>query len=336
MKPIIFGVSGLELTDEESALFQTVEPAGYILFRPNIGDPLQVRALTDDLRSLAGRDDLAILIDQEGGNVQRMSPPHWPTSPAASAFAASYAQAPMTAIAAARLQGQALGQMLHHAGITVNCAPVLDLMSDATHSDIAGRSFGRDPKQVAALGKAMLDGMTHAGVVGVLKHIPGLGRAPVDSHHDQPVVAASPEQLTTDFEAFRLLACAPIAMVGHILLEALDAEHPASQSQTIIRDIIRGQIGFDGLLLSDDLTMNALSGTLAQRSVAAIEAGCDIALACWGTLEEKAEAASALPVISAASRARLDRAMASANPPKTVDSLAAIIAKRDILLSYTA
>ncbi len=334
MKPVIFGLLGPGLTDEERDLFTRTDPAGYILFRPNIIDPAQMRALTDDLRALSDRDDLPILIDQEGGSVQRMAPPHWPASPAASAFAAAYAKAPMTAIEAARLQGVAFGQMLGSLGITVNCAPVLDRAGPATHPTILDRSFGSDPAQVASLGKAMLDGMAAAGVIGVVKHMPGLGRASVDSHHDMPIVMESLEELASDFEAFRLLADAPIAMVGHILFKALDTDQPASRSAMIIHEIIRGSIGFDGLLLSDDLTMNALSGSLAERTVAAIEAGCDIALACWGTVAEKEASASALPDISDASRARLDRAMASAKPPKTVDNLSAIIAKRDALLSY--
>jgi beta-N-acetylhexosaminidase len=336
MKPIIFGLSGPSLTNEERALFVETDPAGYILFRPNIVDPAQVKALTDDLRSLAGRDDLPILIDQEGGTVQRMGPPHWPSSPSASVLAAAYGKAPMTAIEAARLQGLAIGHMLHEVGITVNCAPVLDRAGPYTHADIWDRSLGSDPAQIASLGKALLDGMASAGVVGVLKHMPGLGRASVDSHHDLPVVANSGEELMVDFEAFRLLRSTPIGMVGHIRFEALDASEPASRSSIIIQSIIREQIGFDGLLLSDDLTMNALTGTLAERSVAAIEAGCDVALACWGTLDEKAAAAVALPEMSEQGRARLDRAMASAKPPITVDSLAAVIAKRDALLSYAA
>jgi beta-N-acetylhexosaminidase len=336
MKPIIFGLSGPSLTNEERELFVDADPAGYILFRPNTADPAQVRALTDDLRSLSGRNDLPILIDQEGGTVQRMGPPHWPSSPSASVFAAAYAKAPMTAIEAARLQGLAIGLMLHEVGITVNCAPVLDRAGPDTHADILARSFGPDPVQIASLGKAMLDGMASAGVVGLLKHMPGLGRASVDSHHDLPAVANSAEELGADFEAFRLLRSTPIGMVGHVKYEALDASEPASRSSIIIQSIIRGQIGFDGLLLSDDLTMNALTGTLADRSVAAIEAGCDVALACWGTLNEKAAAAAALSEMSDQSRARLDRAMASAKPAITVDSLAAVIAKRDALLSYTA
>jgi beta-N-acetylhexosaminidase len=322
------------LTDEERSFFKEAGPAGYILFRSNIIDPCQVRALTDDLRSLSGRDDLPILIDQEGGTVQRMVPPQWPASPAASAFACFYRQAPMTAIEAARLHGQAIGQMLHEVGINVNCAPVLDLAGRETHAGLIERSFGRDPWQVAALGNAMVDGMERAGVRGVIKHLPGLGRAAVDSHHHLPVVEQGLAALSADFEAFHLLAHAPIGMVGHILFESFDPDHPASQSAIIIRDIIRGRIGFQGLLLSDDLTMNALSGSLAERSVAAINAGCDLALACWGTIQEKAEAADALPSISEASLARLGAAMAERPPPKTVDSLAALIAKRDALLSY--
>ena len=336
MKPIIFGLSGPSVTSEERDVFNRANPAGYILFRPNIVDPAQVKALTNDLQDLSGRHDVPILIDQEGGSVQRLSEPHWPSSPPASVFARAYAKAPMTAMEAVRLHGLAIGQMLHDLGITINCAPVLDVASAQTHPGIIDRSFGADPVQVASLAGAMIRGMSAAGVVAVLKHMPGLGRASVDSHHHLPVVTASVEELATDFEAFRLLADAPIGMVGHILFKAIDPDFPASCSAIIIQTIIREQIGFDGLLLSDDLTMNALSGTLAERSVAAVEAGCDIALACWGSLAEKAEAAAALPEMSDANLARLNVAMASVKPCKTVDNLAAVIAKRDALLSYVA
>lgn len=336
MKPVIFGLMGLTLTDDERALFADVDPAGYIIFKRNIIDRIQLRALTDSLRALHGRDDLAILIDQEGGRVARMGPPEWPKFPAGAAFDALYQTAPMTAIQAARLNGEALGLMLAEVGISVDCLPLLDVRTPETHEAIGDRALGSDPMQVAALGRATIDGLRAGGVVGVVKHMPGQGRASVDSHHDLPRVTASAEELEADFGAFARLADAPMGMTGHIVFEAFDPDRCATLSPIIIEQVIRGHIGFTGLLMSDDLDMNALSGSVPTRARDCVAAGCDIALNCWGRFDEMVAIAELLPEITDAARTRLDAAMATVSPPETVEKLADCIARRDALLSYSA
>ncbi|MFN3675504.1 MAG: beta-N-acetylhexosaminidase [Sphingomonas pseudosanguinis] len=331
MIPVIFGLSGPVLTPEERAFFASVEPAGYILFKRNIVDRAQVRALTDDLRALAGRDDLAILIDQEGGRVARMGPPEWPAFPAGPAFAELYAIAPMSAIQAMRANGQALGLMLREVGITVDCAPLLDVAQADTTEAIACRAYGAEPMQVAALGRAMLEGLAAAGVVGVVKHMPGHGRALVDSHHLLPTVTASEAELAVDLEPFRTLAAAPMGMTSHIVFEAWDAERPATLSPVVIEDIIRRRIGFDGLLMTDDIDMKALTGTAGEKAAGALAAGCDLVLDCWARMDEMVEIAGRVPAITEAARARLDRAMASVGAGE--GDVADLIARRDALLA---
>ena len=331
MKPVIFGLSGPVLTADERAFFASVEPAGYILFKRNIVDRMQLRALTDSLRALAGRDDLAILIDQEGGRVARMGPPEWPAFPAGPAFDALYEMAPMSAIQAARANGQALGLMLREVGITVDCAPLLDVVQADTTEAIACRAYGREPMRVAALGRAMLEGLAAGGVVGVVKHMPGHGRALVDSHHLLPTVTADAAALEDDLAPFRSLAGAPMGMTSHIVFEAWDAARPATLSPAVIERIIRGAIGFDGLLMTDDIDMKALSGSAGEKAAGAIEAGCDLVLDCWARMDEMVEIAGRLGPIGEASRARLDRAMASVGAGE--GDFDALIATRDAFLS---
>lgn len=331
MKPVIFGMSGPALTADERAFFAEVEPAGYILFGRNIVDREQVRALTDSLRDLAGRADLAILIDQEGGRVARMGPPEWPAFPAGPVFDAAYETAPMTAIQAARANGQALGLMLREVGITVDCAPLLDVAQAETTEAISCRAFGRDPMRVAALGRAMLEGLAAGGVVGVIKHMPGHGRALVDSHHLLPTVTASDAELEVDLEPFRTLAHAGMAMTSHIVFEAWDDARPATLSPTIIEQVIRGRIGFDGLLMTDDIDMKALSGTPGDKAAGAVAAGCDLVLDCWGRMDEMVEIAGRLDEIAPAARTRLDRAMAGMGEPQ--GDFAELITRRDALLA---
>jgi beta-N-acetylhexosaminidase len=337
MKPVIFGLSGVSLTDNERALFRDVEPAGYILFKRNIEDRAQLRALTDDLRALHGRDDVAILIDQEGGRVTRMKPPVWPEFPAGAAFDALYDVSAMTAIEAARNNAEALALTLCEVGITVNCAPLLDVRVPETHAAIGDRAMGSDPMRVAALGRAVLDGLKAGGVVGVVKHMPGQGRAVVDSHHDLPTVSASKAELEQDFAPFRTLNRAPMGMTSHVVYQAYDADRPSTMSPIIIDQVIRGDIGFDGLLMSDDLDMNALSGDVPSRAVECVAAGCDLALNCWGRFDEMVEIAERLPDITARARERLDVAMASV---KRVDfaeeRLSELLGKRDQLLALAA
>jgi beta-N-acetylhexosaminidase len=341
MKPVIFGLSGLTITPQERAFFRDVDPAGYILFKRNTETREQVRALTDDLRALSGRDDVPILIDQEGGRVARMQPPEWPAFPAGQRFDELYAVAPMTAIEAARANAEAIALTLSEVGINVDCLPLLDVRQAETHPAIGDRALGSDPVQVASLGRAVINGLRAGGVVGIVKHMPGQGRAIVDSHHDLPLVTASAEALESDISAFRRLNDAPMGMTGHIMFDAWDKELCSTLSPTIISAIIRGSIGFDGLLMSDDLDMNALKGDVADRAAGCVAAGCDLALNCWGRYDEMVAIAAALPEITPRARERLTAAMATvASPaftgPKSVDKIAALIAKRDSLLAYAA
>ncbi|MEA3042060.1 MAG: beta-N-acetylhexosaminidase [Sphingomonadales bacterium] len=329
--PAIFGLAGPVLGDGERAFFRDADPAGYILFARNCADPGQLRALTDALRALAGRE-LPILIDQEGGRVARLKPPHWPLFPPAEAFARLYRVAPMSAIEAARANAGAMGLLLREAGVTMNCAPVLDLRHEGAHDIIGDRAFGPDPMQVAALGRATLDGLAAAGVAGCIKHIPGHGRAGADSHKERPVIAASKAELEADFAPFRSLRSAPAAMVAHVVYAALDPDRPASQSPVVV-DIIREEIGFGGLLVSDDIAMDALAGSPAERAHGVVAAGCDLALHCSGDLAGMEGIAAALPALSDAARERLDLALRPAPPPSAAD-WEMLAAKRDALLAY--
>ena len=332
MTPIIFGLSGPTITPDERAFFREARPAGYILFGRNIADRAQLRALTDDLRAMEGRDELPILIDQEGGRVARMKPPEWPEFPAGPAFDALYEKAPISAIEAARSNAHAIALTLAEVGITVDCLPLLDVGRPDTTPAIATRAYGREPMRVAAMGRAVLEGLARGGVVGVVKHMPGHGRAVVDSHHLLPTVTASADDLEDDLAPFRALAGAPMGMTSHIVFEAWDAERPATLSPVIVEDVIRGKIGFDGLLMTDDIDMKALQGKPGEIAAAAIAAGCDLVLDCWAKLDEMAERVAAAPAISEKGRERLDRAMATIAPP--TGDLAALIEKRDRLLAY--
>lgn len=333
MKPVIFGLSGLVLTDDEKRMFRDVDPAGYILFKRNIEDREQVRALTDSLRELHGRDDVLISIDQEGGRVARMRGPVWPEFPAGAVFDALYDIAPMTAIEAARSNAEAIALILAEVGINVDCLPLLDVRVPETHAAIGDRALGSDPARVAALGRAMLDGLAAGGVVGVVKHMPGQGRAVVDSHHDLPHVHASDAELEQDLAPFRTLKNASMGMTAHVVYDAWDAERCATMSRIILNDVIRGKIGFDGLLMSDDLDMNALSGDVPTRAADCVAAGCDIALNCWGRFDEMVAIAEKLPEITEAAKLRLDRAMATAAPKFDAARLVDMLAKRDQLLA---
>lgn len=321
IQPVILGLAGLDVNPEERALFRSADPAGYILFKRNIDTPEQVCALTASLRDLAGRD-VPILIDQEGGRVARLRPPHWPSFPTGEIFGQLYGKAPVTAIEACRLNALALAALLRGLGINVDCLPLLDVRDPSGHDIIGDRSFGTEPLMVAALGKAVLDGFRAGGICGVVKHIPGHGRAAADSHLELPVVNASRDELERDFAPFRRLADAPMAMTAHITYTALDAERCATLSPTVI-DVIRHDIGFGGLLMSDDLGMHALgnpqsgghppgSNALADfgaRALACLDAGCDVALHCSGDFAEMRAIVEAAPVMTEAAAARLAAAM---------------------------
>ncbi|AKM11850.1 beta-N-acetylhexosaminidase [Croceicoccus naphthovorans] len=336
MIPAIFGTSGLALTDAERAFFRSCDPAGYILFGRNCESPAQMRALTDDWRELHGRDDLLILIDQEGGRVTRMKPPVWPKYPPQGVFDRLYDVAPISAIEAARCNARAIGLDLAEAGVSSDALPLLDVRQEGAHDVIGDRAYGHDPMRVAALGRACLDGLAEAGVVGIVKHMPGHGRALCDSHKDLPTVTASESDLAADLAPFESLKDAPMAMSAHIVFTAWDADRPATQSPKVIDRIIRERIGFDGLLMSDDIDMEALSGTIPERSAAAVAAGCDVVLNCWAKMDDMEGIAELLPQMRRESRARLDRAMAGAHvacPFEGAERRSEAIAKRDELLA---
>ena len=334
MKPVIFGMAGLSLTVEERALFAAADPAGYILFKRNVESRDQLRALTDELREVSSRANVPILIDQEGGRVARMQPPQWPEFPAWEAFDRLYEKAPISAIEAARVNAKAIALTLAEVGITVNCLPLLDVRQPGATDIIGDRALGAEPLRVAALGRAVLDGMAEVGVAGIVKHIPGHGRAMADSHKDLPRVTASAEELATDIAPFKKLGQATMAMTAHIVYEAWDSERCATLSPVVIDDIIRGAIGFDGLLISDDLDMKALKGDRAQLAADVVAAGCDIALNCWARLDEMKATVAKLDDITAKASGRLDSAMALPPHNAQADSLAALIDKRDRLLIY--
>ena len=311
MQAAIYGVEGFTLSGDERAFLRDADPAGMIVFRRNCADPEQLLALTDSMRELLGRDDLPILIDQEGGRVARMRPPAWNAFPAAERFDQLYRIAPSSAIEASRSNARALGLMLRQCGVNVDCLPLLDVRQPGATDIIGDRALGAEPMQVAALGRAVLNGLGSAGVIGVVKHMPGHGRALVDSHKELPFVTASTDELETDLEPFERLSWAPMGMTAHVVYEAWDPDLPASLSPTVIRDIIRGRIGFDGWLMSDDLGMEALAGDMGSRAAGVVAAGCDVALHCSGKLDEMIAVAKAVPAMSAAGEQRLARAMAA-------------------------
>lgn len=342
MTPAIFGLSGPVLTDDEHKFFRDADPAGYILFGRNVQTRVQLRRLTDALRAIHGREKLFICIDQEGGRVARMRPPEWPAYPPGAVFDRLYDLAPISAITAARANAQALGLDLAEVGISVDCTPLLDVRQPGAHDVIGDRALGSEPLRVAALGRAILDGLALAGVAGIIKHLPGHGRAQADSHKELPTVTASEAELERDLAPFRALAQAPngqaligqalIGMTGHIRFTAWDAVNPATLSPFVVQDIIRGRIGFDGLLLTDDIDMAALSGSIAQRSVLAIAAGCDIVLNCWGRMADMTAMANALPPLTELATTRLDRALHAVPAAAPVTKQEQLVAIRDTLL----
>ena len=332
----IFGLSGPTLTADERDFFRDSDPAGYILFKRNIVDREQLRALTDSLRALHGRTDLPVLIDQEGGRVARMQPPEWPAFPPGEAFDQLYQKAPMSAIEAARCNAKAIALILAEVGVTVDCLPLLDVRVPETHPAIGDRALGSEPMQVAALGRAVIEGLRAGGVVGVVKHMPGQGRAQVDSHHLLPVVSADAGALEADLAPFRSLSDAPMGMTGHIIFEAWDEARCATLSPVIIAEVIRGRIGFDGFLMTDDLDMKALEGAIGDLAAAAVAAGCDAALNCWGRMDEMVAIANQVGALSAKGEARLERAMATRSIAGDAGELPELLAKRDALLQLVA
>ncbi|MXO56396.1 beta-N-acetylhexosaminidase [Pontixanthobacter gangjinensis] len=335
MTPAIFGLSGATLTADERAFFREADPVGYILFGRNCETPEQLRALTDSLRAIHGRDRLLVSIDQEGGRVARLRPPLWSGFPSGEAFDRLFQIAPASAIEAARANAHAMGLELAEMGISVDYHPPLDVRQEGAHDVIGDRALGSEPQQVAALGRAIIDGLAKAGVAGCIKHMPGHGRSLSDTHKEMPTVTVSAEELEWDIEPFRILADTPIGMTGHLLFTAWDEDHPATLSPFIINEIIRKMIGFGGLLLTDDIDMEALSGTVPERSELAIAAGCDVVLNCWAKMDDMQQIAERLPSMNGAGLARLETALKVADGALDEADKAQLLAKRDALLEIT-
>lgn len=309
MRAFVCGCKGLTLTGEERRFLTESAPYGVILFKRNVDHPAQLRALVDDIRAVTGRA-IEILVDQEGGRVQRLGPPHWRAYPAAARFDATRLSLEAKE-GLVRLAARLIGRDLREIGITVDCLPVLDVPVAGSHNVIGDRAYGHDAGTVTRLGRAAAEGLLDEGVLPVMKHVPGHGRATVDSHHALPIVTASAEELAgTDFRPFAANADLPAAMSAHVVYTALDPEAPATTSSHVIAAIIRARIGFGGLLFSDDLSMQALKGTLKDRAAAAFAAGIDIALHCNGDLEEARAVASVAPEIPAETQARIAAATA--------------------------
>ncbi|MCF8480790.1 MAG: beta-N-acetylhexosaminidase [Rhodospirillum sp.] len=284
---VILGVSGTELTPSEAAFLREADPFGFILFARNIDTPVQVRALTESLRATVGRSDAPILIDQEGGRVQRLRPPHWPNRPPANVFGALYAKDVPRARAAATLHARLIAHDLRQLGIDTNCLPVMDVRQQGAHDIIGDRAFSEDPSIVGDLGQAVVAGLLRGGVYPVIKHIPGHGRSHADSHEDLPVVDTDLETLSRhDIPPFRAVADAPFAMTAHIVYSAIDPTQPATVSAKVIGEAIRGACGFQGLLMTDDLSMKALDGPMEERTRRSLAAGCDLVLHCNGDMVE--------------------------------------------------
>jgi beta-N-acetylhexosaminidase len=333
-RAFITGVSGLVLTEDERAFLRDVRPWGFILFKRNVDNIAQASELVRQLRECVGAPDAPVLIDQEGGRVQRLGPPHWPRYPAGAVFAALYGRAPASGLRAAFLSSRLIASDLHNLGITVDCLPLADVPIAGADAVIGDRAYGTAPGQVAAIARAVAEGLGEGGILPVLKHIPGHGRATADSHLKLPVVDAPLDELDrTDFAAFRPLADLPMAMTAHVVFSALDAAQPATTSATIIDKVIRGSIGFQGLLMSDDVSMNALQGSIAERSRAALSAGCDVILHCNGKLEEMAEVAIEAPPLAGEALRRAQRALAGRRAPLPFDRAAGWSELNDLLAS---
>ena len=319
----IYGCAGLELSAAEADFFRTADPFGFILFARNCQTPDQIRELVTALRESVGRPEAPVLIDQEGGRVARLKPPQWRAAPPASYFGRMASHDRERAHEALRINTRLLAAELSDLGIDVDCVPLLDLHFLGAHDVIGDRAFGGDPDLVADLGRIVCETMLEGGVMPVAKHIPGHGRARVDSHHELPVVDTSAAELeASDFRPFQALADAPWGMTAHVIYTALDDTAPATTSRKVIDNVIRGWIGFDGLLLSDDLSMQALSGTLGERAAASLAAGCDVALHCNGKPEEMDQVAAVVGPLTAAAQRRIAAARARLGRPGPVDQAA--------------
>lgn len=326
VRAFISGCAGPVLSDEERRFFADAAPWGLILFRRNIVDRAQVLALTDAFRAAVGRDDAPVLVDQEGGRVQRLGPPVWRRYPAAAVFE-RLVNDPWQAREITRLSARLMALDMAEVGITVDCAPVLDVPAPGSHQIVGDRAYAADSARAATLARAAAEGLIAGGVLPVIKHMPGHGRARADSHIELPVVTAPRAELeTVDFPPFRMLADMPMAMSAHVVFTALDPDHPATTSRRIVRTIMRRALNFDGLIMSDDLSMEALKGTLRDRAEAALAAGLDIALHCNGRLEEMRQVAEAAPALAGKARRRAQAALARrAHQPEPLDPVDAAL-----------
>ncbi len=333
---VIFGCSGTVLSHEERSFFSRVDPLGFILFARNVDNPHQVRMLVNQLRASVGRPDAPILIDQEGGRVQRLKPPHWRKAPPGEPFATLAQLDPVAAREALRLNFRLIGRELADLGIDVDCAPVLDVPIAGAHDVIGDRAYGRTPGLVADLAAQVMEGLLDEGVLPVIKHIPGHGRAMVDSHLDLPVVEASLAELEEqDFPPFRALNGAAWAMTAHVVYTALDPKAPATTSAKVIGEIIRGAIGFDGVLISDDLSMKALGGRFEDRTRDSLAAGCDVVLHCNGDMSEMQAIAAVIRPLDEKAIVRLARAEAMKRKTAPLDVVAAQLRVNELLARVT-
>lgn len=310
----VIDVAGTRPTKEEIAFFKDADPWGFILFGRSCESPEQLRALTDEIRQSVGRNCL-IFLDQEGGRVQRLKPPIWPQWPTYSLYGKIYEQDPKAALEAAFLHHRLIAHTMRGVGIDADCAPCVDLVIEGAHSVIGDRAFSANPDIIAELGREAINGLHSGGVVSCIKHVPGHGRAKADSHHELPIVDEGGNQLAQDFAPFVSLNDAPIAMTAHVKYSSIDKTEPATLSKKVISEVIRGQIGFDGLLLTDDISMKALSGSIKEKAQKSIAAGCDIPMLCNASLEERMEFVAACPTLSGRSQERAAVAEAIAHAP---------------------
>ncbi len=322
-RAFITGLAGSKVSPNERAFLHEARPWGLIIFQRNVSTPAQVTELIQSFRGILGWN-APVLVDQEGGRVQRLGPPNWSAYPPGKRYGELYDREPASGIAAARLAGHLIAADLRPLGIDVDCLPLADVPLASADPVIGDRAYGSEPSKVAAIAKAIAEGLQAGGVLPVLKHLPGHGRAAADSHHKLPVVDADRATLeATDFAAFRPLADLPLGMTAHVVFSAIDPVAPATTSVTMVRQVIRGFIGFQGLLMSDDVSMNALYGTIAERSRAALAAGCDVVLHCNGDLAEMTAVASEAPELSGDAAKRADAALLARTAPEEFDTEAA-------------
>jgi beta-N-acetylhexosaminidase len=322
-RAFITGLEGLTLSPNERSFLRDARPWGLIIFKRNVSTPDQVTKLIQSFRDIAG-SEAPVLVDQEGGRVQRLGPPHWPAYPPGARYGELYDQEPAAGIAAARLAGHLIAADLRPLGIDVDCLPIADVPAAGGDPVIGDRAYGSEPSKVAKIAKAIAEGLEAGGVLPVVKHLPGHGRATADSHHKLPVVDTDRATLeASDFAAFKPLAGLPLGMTAHVVFSAIDPVAPATTSVTMVRQVIRGFIGFQGLLMSDDISMNALSGSIAERSRAALAAGCDVVLHCNGNLGEMVAVANETPELTGEAARRADAALVARKAPEEFDTEAA-------------